>query len=76
MEWSRELPAIIINRFIQITILIMLLFTLYQLSQKPNIDKIKEVINNWWQEKNIIEKITNRTQSWWIQKPDLIINKK
>jgi hypothetical protein len=47
MEGSRELASILINRYIQIFIVIILIFTMFLQSQRPNLNEIKEIINAW-----------------------------
>ena len=59
MEWSRELGAIIFNRYIIFIIFLLSLFCLYSISEKPWEKEIIEIIKNNWVQKNMIQNITN-----------------
>lgn len=76
MEWSRELGSILINRYIQIFIVIILFFWIYLISQRPNFDEIEKLIK-WNKTNNIMTNFVNDTkiENKEIEKINPIINK-
>jgi len=66
MEGSRELGSILINRYIQILIVIILCFMMFLIAQKPNKADIKTMLNNWGKNQTLIEKV------WGVQKAEKV----
>ena len=67
MEWSRELVSILINRYIQIFIVVISLLIMYLVSQRPNLEEIKSILNTWKSE-NVMTNFMEAT------KPEIKLN--